>query len=795
MKKVVGRQIYFHVEALSSFDSDVRSSISKAEMLAGLKALEDYNIIRVDKDGGNISFLDYPDFLLEPFPVLGNSWKVDIESEKISYRTYSDSLNPPILHRKELLMPPGSPGRDLSLALTEMAESIGLFEDTKRIGYLKQWESLIQEKGYRLVGYSLVPIGNDGTDKVEEVKLEPLHTGWDASRHLTAMVRYGFSAPTQSLARHGFFGGQHSFFDYGCGRGDDVRGLVENGLTASGWDPYFAPSNPKKSASIVNLGFVINVIEDYEERVDALIAAWSLAERMLVVSVMLSNQNAPRGQRYGDGIITSRGTFQKYYTQAEIKAFVEHVLDEEPIPVAPGVLYVFRDKDLEQRFQMGRYRSRYNRLRNPSPQQLEHREKAKRNRAEERYRTYRKPLDQLWDQWLKLGRKPQRDEVPGLVTLLEGFGTLGKALRFLVNRYGTEELEQSEKKRVEDLKVYFALNQFERRRPYKHMELGLQRDIKAFFGSNSNAQAQSRELLFSIADIEAIDAACKSASKYGLGWLIEGESLQLHASLVEQLPPLLRVYLGCAAILYGDYRNADLVKIHVRSGKVTLMRFEDFDESALPRMMERVKIKLREQDIDYFEYGSEYDPPFLYNKSRYINEEFPRYPEQLEFDEAMNDLQLFDLEGYGPQPNRFIAELHANRLEIEGYELRRSKTIPSLADLCGRFLTYRDLIECGETQAETQLQNLPNQIDSYNALYELALHVLDPVIDYFGMIKLTYGFCSPELSRKIPGDICPKLDQHSAHELNRLGNTICSRLGAAVDFIVEDECMLEVAQW
>jgi hypothetical protein len=69
------------------------------------------------------------------------------------------------------------------------------------------------------------------------------------------------------------------------------------------------------------------------------------------------------------------------------------------------------------------------------------------------------------------------------------------------------------------------------------------------------------------------------------------------------------------------------------------------------------------------------------------------------------------------------------------------------------------------------------------------------VIDYFGMIRLDYGFCSPELSRKIPGRIDPKRDQHAACEHNRRGRPVCERLGAAVDFIVDDESMLEVAQW
>jgi hypothetical protein len=48
----------------------------------------------------------------------------------------------------------------------------------------------------------------------------------------------------------------------------------------------------------LRLGFVVNVIEDFDERLEALTRAWSLAERLLVVSVMLANQNAVAGQRF-----------------------------------------------------------------------------------------------------------------------------------------------------------------------------------------------------------------------------------------------------------------------------------------------------------------------------------------------------------------------------------------------------------------------------------------------------------------------------------------------------------------
>jgi hypothetical protein len=114
---------------------------------------------------------------------------------------------------------------------------------------------------------------------------------------------------------------------------------------------------------------------------------------------------------------------------------------------------------------------------------------------------------------------------------------------------------------------------------------------------------------------------------------------------------------------------------------------------------------------------------------------------------------------------------------------------------CGENFTYRDFIECGDTQKRTGIANLPKQPETYTAFLDLAVHVLDPIIDYFGMIKLTYGFCSKDLENQISSGIAPRIDQHASHEKNRKGNYVCDRLGAAVDFLVEDEDMFEVIQW
>lgn len=802
-KRIAG-SLYLHVTALKDQDPAVRERIAQAETLANIDAGSHYNLVRLDDRAERVSLLHYPGFFEEAFPALQERWLVDLTTEAVTYRTYHDSVNPPILHRKELMLPYDDVHLELFKSLTLEAEAIGLFEDVRRIGYRRQWEQLVREKGYRVDGHQLVPIGNDvSAELLTGEETLPLHVGWEAARHLTALTRYGFSAPIQSLARYGFLDGSTRVFDYGCGRGDDVRGLIENGIEAGGWDPYYASSNPITPADIVNLGFVVNVIEDFDERVDALTRAWSLAERLLVVAVMLTNQNDPRGVPFRDGVMTQRGTFQRYYTQAEIKVFLNQVLDEEPIPVAPGILYIFRDKDAEQRFLIARYRGRRLHplslsLRSRVPRQRVERP-ARRNREVEKYDAYREPLERLWACWLDLGRTPDKSEVADLVTLVEGFGSLGKALRFLAAQKGQdvveEEVARAAQARIADLEVYFALQQFSRRPAYKHLDQGLQRDIKAFFGDYQAAQEAGRQQLFRIANTEAIADACRTAAEHGLGWLEPGASLQLHSRLVEALPALLRVYVGAASMLYGDIREADLVKIHIGSGKLSLMRYEDFDKQALPRMVERVKIKLREQDIDYFLYGESFEPPYLFYKSRYINEEFTGYPEQVEFEETLDSLGLFDLSGYGPAPHEFNVLLARHRWALEGLALVRSTTIPDLDEPCGRFLSYQQLIACGETQAATGLANLPTRPESYTALHDLAVAVLDPVIDYFGMIRLTYGFCSAALAKHIPGRIEPKLDQHTAHELNRLGKPICPRLGAAIDFWVEDESMLEVAQW
>ena len=52
------------------------------------------------------------------------------------------------------------------------------------------------------------------------------------------------------------------------------------------------------------------------------------------------------------------------------------------------------------------------------------------------------------------------------------------------------------------------------------------------------------------------------------------------------------------------------------SGKVSLMGYKDWD-SETPLLIERIKIKMRDQDVDFFDYTGKFISPPLENKEIY----------------------------------------------------------------------------------------------------------------------------------------------------------------------------------
>lgn len=812
--KVVSDEFYIHLSCLADVQNkEITRAVER--LTAAMPCCCGFvpNVAKVNLRSGRVSLLAYPDFFEAPFPELAVAWVYQPGSPLIAtIRRYDDALNPPILHRKELLVSDTHPDYERWLALTKVAESLGLFDDTSTIGFRLNWRRHIESKGYQLSGNEFVPLGNN-LSAIDELGLS--NSTLPVQRHLTALSRTALSAPVQLLIRHGLLSPSHTFFDYGCGRGGDVAALSAEGYDANGWDPHFAPTAPRVTADIVNLGFVVNVIEDPAERVEAINRAFRLARSALAVGVMLYGNDTP-GRPFRDGFLTSRNTFQKYFSQSEIKDYLEQVLHRPAFMVAPGVAFVFTTPESEQSFSASRYRStglatRLLAARSPRVTQVRERKPQREPKkltepspprqqrptpAQLRLAAIRPSLDRLWALCLDMGRFPEAEEVSEFAELLQHAGSLGRAQRMLTDNYDMSLLAAAARARADDVRLFMATQQFAKRPPYRQLEPRLQRDIRAFFGDYKAAQEAGLRLLSDAADPANVLAACRDAATRGLGWLHGEHSLQLHVSIVERLPTLLRAYVACGLNLWDSLSEVQLVKIHIVSGKLTLMEYDSFDESPLPLLRRRIKVQIRRLDYDVFEYGSPQHPkPALYFKSRYLNEDFPGYAEQLVFDEALERLGIGEYGDHAPPPDRLAEILESRRIGIDGMRLLRSKSIPDLDAACGANFTFRDFVECGETQKRVGIRNVPRRPETYNAIYDLATQILDPLIDYFGAIRLTYGFASPNLTKYIAGGIAPKLDQHASCEHSSRGTAICDRGGAACDLIVDDEDMREVADW
>lgn len=646
--------VYIHKDALSSLNIDLVNEIKRVSSLYAEEFT--WNIVKLFKRDHRVSFLNYPQFFDESFPTLHSSLTVDLVRNTARKTSYAKSENPPILHRKEAFLPVHHPHFDVARKITLEAEELGLFDNPKKIGFRKYWEQLIADKGYGLVTGRLVKLAELSSDAIPNIEV-------NIKRHRTAINRGSLSAPMQGLARHGYLDGDFSVFDYGCGKGDDILELEAHGIDVTGWDPVFRSEGLKKAADIVNLGFVINVIEERTERIEVLQEAYGLATKLLVVSAMLGRDSKSNHFKpYKDGVITSRDTFQKYFSQAELKKFLEASVNAQAFAVAPGVFFVFTDSLAEQTFLSNRQRVQR------TWRQITRRDAITRNVDFGRLVEKNKELvGGFWNCCLNLGRLPANDEYEGSSELRRKFGSHRKAFEALEVFYDNEEYLLAREGRVEDVVVYFALSFFRTREAYKKMPLSLQRDIKSFFGTQAVALEVAKKSLFSIAKVEAITEACLFArEELQEGRLEDDHSYVVHRSVVNSLPGILRIYVGCAAELYGDLDSVDLVKIHMTSGKVSLMIYDDFSRR-LPILKERIKIKMREQSIDWFDYDDVDVKQPLYLKSAYMNETYSDFQSQQEFDRCMLSLPGIDLSGYGPSYQELKSIVSANGGDFEAF--------------------------------------------------------------------------------------------------------------------------------
>ena len=576
---------YFHTSALPSLPEEIIRRVERAKELAAIKD-EDFSVIKLDQQGGQISLLSYPRFFEDGFPALETSWTVDLDEKTSNLRDYSREENPPILHRKHLLLTAEHPAQNDFANLSQTAEEHGLLATGGGIGRLLPWQGRLARAGLKVVGNKIRSEAPSSADPNED----------EVHRHRTAMTRYALSSPMQTLWRLGLLDGSKSVFDYGCGRGDDLRILSELGVEAAGWDPYFQPDGVKANAKIVNLGFVLNVIESRRERAEAIEGAWGLCDELLIVACILGDLHQYEKHRiYKDGVLTSRGTFQKYFLQKELREYLSKATGETPIPAGPGIFLIFKGPEIREKFLADQLTGRHSRPglglrglltprrpRQPRP-----------NRWEE----HADLIEDFWDFTLAIGRKPEPGEYARESEIREKLGTINRVLSHQLQQEGEDELRERRDQIRNGLLVYFALAQFEKKQRFSELPPSLQRDVKSIWGSHATALTEARDLLLSAGDPEAILNSARDVAESGTGYLDESEGLYLRTAELPILPNNLRILAGCAQRIFGDLEGADLCKFHLHSRKFSLYWYEDFEYDEFPIVRRSVKILLAQNDF------------------------------------------------------------------------------------------------------------------------------------------------------------------------------------------------------
>ena len=468
------------------------------------------------------------------------------------------------------------------------------------------------------------------------------------------MRRSDLSRPVKLAIEDGVLETCHSFFDYGCGHGGDVEALNLLGFECAGWDPVHRPSTPMRSSAIVNLGYVINVIEDPQERERTVQRAFDLAEEALVVSARLHGEarRVRQSTDYGDGFLTGQGTFQKFYDQDELKTWIDTTLGVSSVPAGPGIFYVFRDDTSRTSFLAHRYRRRVvaPRIRRSEALLAEHRDK----------------LEPLMEFFAERGRLPAAGELHGGEQgIVDVFGSLKRAWRTVARATGDEEWRAIVQQRSTELLIFLGLSRFDGRPKFSGLPAALRHDVRGLFGTYKKACADADDLLFSIGRDEVRKSALDSSP---VGKRLPS-SLYIHESALAGLSPQLQLLEGCARALIGRVDGANLIKLHRDEPKVSYLSYPDFETDPHPALAQSLSVHLQTFRIREREFDPHRNPPILHRKETFLEAGHPFYAKFARLTRIEEEKGLYDdtsMIGRRDAWNRLLA---SNGLYFRGHRL------------------------------------------------------------------------------------------------------------------------------
>jgi DNA phosphorothioation-associated putative methyltransferase len=311
----------------------------------------------------------------------------------------------------------------------------------------------------------------------------------------------------------------------------------------------------------------VNVIEDPKEREAVVREAFELTERVLCVAALYdSPANRPTGEAVGDGVVTRRNTFQKLFDQSELLRLIESATSEQASAIAPGIAFVFKDAEARLWHEITRTRRRYvpiilgpsnDGVRSPLFEQLigEH--------AHE------------WDEYRRFvldnGRPPESHESQLVEQAKRRRISPDDMFGLAIEDIGAETFELARGRVRDDLLVFLATSHFGRKPKLSELPKRYQIDIRHHFGSLKRGLDAGMAILTESANPDvrrscALESFAGKQADDGL-FVLPGDAHELDVRL--------RAYIGLGTLFFGDSTEAELVKIHLSSNKVTFYLKDD----------------------------------------------------------------------------------------------------------------------------------------------------------------------------------------------------------------------------
>ena len=154
--KTVRGNLYFHISAADDVNITAAALFKRAVEITEIKPERDFNLVKISREKVRVSLLYYARFFEDPFPCLNQSFTVDLIKETFRHRSYDSHTNPPILHRKELVLPFWHPSRPLFASLTDALDARGIVPVGPGLGFKTQWNVHLENSGVSISEHNVI---------------------------------------------------------------------------------------------------------------------------------------------------------------------------------------------------------------------------------------------------------------------------------------------------------------------------------------------------------------------------------------------------------------------------------------------------------------------------------------------------------------------------------------------------------------------------------------------------------------------------------------------------------------